>query len=95
MIFVFEMFFFFLSFFLDLFCAKWKRRVLSSSFISALLVLSTRVYNWCEDTAIWQITGGNVIFLFAAVLYSKRKCGSVTSLLYNSKCLGSDTALHS
>ena len=74
MIFVFEMFFFFLSFFLDLFCAKWKRRVLSSSFISALLlVLSTRVYNWCEDTAIWQITGGNVIFFVCSCIVFQKE----------------------
>lgn len=46
-----------------------------------------------EDTAIWQITGN---MIFCLQLYCiQRKCGSVTSLLYNSKCPGSDTALHS
>lgn len=34
------------------------------------------------------------LFWFAAVLYSKRKCGSITNLPYNLKYLGSNTTVH-
>lgn len=59
---------------------------------------STRFSYWCEDTdghLANNLRKKMTFFLFAAVLYSKRKCGSITSLLYNLECLGSDTAVHS
>lgn len=65
--------------------------------LSLLFCLVVSGFHWTLiDVRIWPFANNwrkYDIFLFAAVLYSKRKCGSITNLLYNLKCLGSDATV--